>query len=118
MMFQPLDEPMPRPLPFTVEQVVEVLYEDISLRDKVVIANFSESELDSSLYTAMAKTIRKEFGLYSGNTELLNSCCRYIGRKYENHEDPVMVIIKELWKKTKKTHTLHLVDTTSQSPAN
>lgn len=118
MMFQPFNEPMPRPLPYTVEQVVEVLLDDISLRDKVVIANLSESELDSSLYEAMAKTIRKEFGLYSGNTELLNSCCKYIGRKYANHEDPVMVIIKELWAEARRTHTLHLVDTTSESTAN
>lgn len=118
MMFQPLDKPMPRPRPYTVEQVVDALYEDISLRDKVVIANFSESELDSSLYTPMAKTIRKEFALYSGNTALLNSCCKYIGGKYENHEDPVMVIIKELWEKAKEKHLLHLVEATKQSAAN
>lgn len=117
-MFQPLDTPMPRQLPYTVEQVVEMLYDDLSLRDKVVIANLTESDVDLSLYAAMAKTIRKEFGIYSGNTELLNSCCKYIGRKYESHEDPVMVIIKELWKKAKKTHLLHLVDTPVQATAN
>ncbi len=109
---------MPRPLPYSVEQVVTVLYEDISLRDKVVIANLAESELDPSLYTVMAKTIREEFKLYSGNTELLSSCCKYIGRKYANHEDPVMVIIKELWKKARETHRLHLVVSSRRSPAN
>lgn len=118
MMFQPLDEPMPRPLPYTVNQVVELLYEDISFRDKVVIAKLSESELEPFLYTGIAKTIREEFGLYNGNTDLLVSCCRYIGRKYENYEDPVMVIIKELWERAKKTHTLHLVDTAIRTPAN
>ncbi|MGW8195807.1 MAG: hypothetical protein ACWGOX_16240, partial [Desulforhopalus sp.] len=97
------------PLPHTVEQVVDLLYDDISLRDKVVMANLTESDLDSSIYTAMAKTIRAEFGLYKGNLDLLNSCCRYIGRKYEDHEDPVMVIVKELWEKARKTHKLHLV---------
>ncbi len=117
MMFQPLDEPMRGSRLYTVEQVVEALYDDISLRDKVVIANFSESDLDASLYTAMAKTIRKEFGLYSGNTALLKSCCKYIGGKYENHEDPVMVIIKELWQKAKRKHLLHLVESTHKSAA-
>lgn len=111
MMFQPLEEPLKSPLPHTVEQVVDLLFDDISLRDKVVMANLSESDLDSSIYTAMAKTIRTEFGLYNGNTDLLNSCCRYIGREYENHEDPVMVIMKELWERAKKTHKLHLVET-------
>lgn len=115
MMFQPLDTPMPRQLPYTVEQVVELLYDDLSFRGKVLIANLSESDLDSSLYAAVAKTIRKEFGIYNGNTELLDSCCRYISKKYESDEDPVMVIIKELWKKAKKTHLLHLADTTVQA---
>ena len=114
MMFQPLDEPLSRPRPHTVEQVVELLYQDISLRDKVVMANLSESDLNSSIYSAMAKTIRTEFRLYSGNTDLLNSCCRYIGREYENYEDPVMVIMKELWGKAKKTHKLHLVQATNR----
>lgn len=118
MMFQPLDTPMPRQLPNTVGQVVEMLYDDLSLRDKVVIANLSESDLDVSLYVAMAKTIRKEFVIYNGNTELLNSCCNYIGRKYESHEDPVMVIIKELWQKAKETHLLHLVDNSVKATEN
>jgi hypothetical protein len=118
MMFQPLDDSMPRPLPYSVEQVVTVLYEDISLRDRVIIANLSENELDPSLYSAMAKTIREEFRLYNGNTELLSSCCSLIGRKYENHEDPVMIIIKELWEKAQKTHKLQLVHTKRKSSVN
>ena len=73
------------------------------------MAQLSENELDSSVYLAMAKTIRKEFGLYSGNTNLLSSCSGYLGSKYDAYEDPAMVIIKELWQKTKKTHILHLV---------
>ncbi len=97
------------PAASTVDQVVELLYHDISLRDKVIMAQLSENELDSSVYLAMAKTIRKEFGLYSGNTDLLNSCSSYLGREYDTYEDPAMVIMKELWKKVKKTHNLHLV---------
>ena len=96
MMFQPLNEFNPLSLPCTVNRVVELLYHDISLRDKVIIAHLSENELDSSVYLAMAKTIRREFGLYSGNTALLNSCSSYLGKKYDAYEDPAMVIIKEL----------------------
>ncbi len=109
MMFQPLNEFNSLSLPCTVDQVVELLYHDISLRDKVIIAHLSENELDSSVYLAMAKTIRREFGLYSGNTDLLNSCSSYLGKKYDAYEDPAMVIIKELWQKIKKSHILHLV---------
>lgn len=109
MMFQPLNDFNTLSLPSTVAQVVELLYHDISLRDKVIMAQLSENELDSSVYLAMAKTIRMEFGLYNGNTDLLNSCSGYLGLKYDAYEDPAMVIIKELWKKIKKTHSLHLV---------
>ena len=108
-MFQPLNEFNFLPLPSTVDQVVELIYHDISLRDKVIMAQLSENELDSSVYLAMAKTIRREFGLYSGNTNLLSSCSSYLGRKYDAYEDPAMVIIKELWKRTKTKHSLHLV---------
>lgn len=109
MMFQPIDRPMPRPLPYTVERVVELLYQDISLRDRSVIAQLSESALTSLLYVEMAETIRKEFKIYTENTDLLDSCRKYIARKYTSLEDPVMVIIKELWEKTKKQNRLHLV---------
>jgi hypothetical protein len=109
MMFQPLNDFTQLSAASTVDQVVELLYHDISLRDKVIMAQLSENELDSSVYLAMAKTIRKEFGLYSGNTDLLNSCSSYLGREYDTYEDPAMVIMKELWKKVKQTHNLHLV---------
>lgn len=117
-MFQPLDKRMPCQLPNTVEQVVKLLYDDLTLRDRVIVANLSERDLDSSIYTALAKTIRTEFEIYNGNTELLDSCCQYIGKKYESHEDPVMVIIKELWKKARKSHLLHLVGTSTRVTAN
>lgn len=117
-MFQPLDEFTQRPLPYTVEQVVERLFEDISLKDKVKIANLSETELESSFYRAMAKPLRREFKLYNGNTKLLNSCCSYIGRKYQDQEEPTLILIKELWEKAKSTHTLRLVETPTRSVAN
>lgn len=110
MMFQPLNEFNQLSRPSTVDKVVELLYHDISLRDKVIMAQLSEDELDSSVYLAIAKTIRKEFGLYNGNTDLLRSCSSYLGREYDRYEDPAMVIMKELWKKVKKTHNLHLVE--------
>jgi len=110
MMFQPLNDFSTLSLPDTVDEVVELLYHDLSLRDKVIMAQLSENELDSSVYLAMAKTIRKEFGLYSGNAGLLSSCSSYLGEKYDTYEDPAMVIIKELWNKIKKSHNLHLVE--------
>ncbi len=109
MMFQPMNDFNPHSRPSTVDQVVELLYCDISLRDKAIMAQLSEQELDSIVYLSMAKSIRKEFGLYSDNKDLLNSCSSYLGSKYDAYEDPAMVIVKELWLKVKKKHNLHLV---------
>jgi len=109
MMFTPLNEFNPISQPQTVNEVVDLLFNDISFRDRVIMSKLSENELDSSVYLAMAKIIRREFGLYNGNAGLLNSCYGYLGKEYDAYEDPAMVIIKELWKKVKHRHTLHLV---------
>lgn len=116
MMFQPLSDFNQLSLPGTVGEVVELLYNDLPLREKVVMAHLSEDQLDSAVYLAMAKTIRKEFGLYHGNAELLRSCRGYLGREYDSYEDPAMVILKELWKKVKRTHNIRLIKN-SQVPA-
>ncbi|BHH83547.1 hypothetical protein [Desulforhopalus sp. 52FAK] len=110
MMFQPINNYTMLSQPSTVQSVVNLLFEDISLRDRVILAGLSEEEFDSRVYLSMAKIIRKEFGLYSGNDELLQSCYSYLGREYDSFEDPAMVIIKELWKRVKKGHNLRLVD--------
>ncbi len=60
---------MPRQLPSTVDQLVELLYDDLSLRHKVVMANISESDLDSLLYAtivpAPSKKILPNFSRWS-----------------------------------------------------
>lgn len=109
MMFQPLDHYQPKTLPKSVEEVVEVLYKDLLLRDRVVMSSLSEDELGSTVYLAMAKSIRKEFGLYNGNDQLISSCQSYLGRKYDRYEDLAMVIVKELWNKIRESHNLRLV---------
>ena len=109
MMFQPLDTALPDELPRTVKEAVNILYQDLLFKDRVILANLSEEELDSSIYLALAKSIRKEFGLYSGNEHLIRSCQHYLGREYDTFEDHAMVIIKELWKMIRKKHHLRLI---------
>jgi len=108
-MFQPVyGRRSPSP-PTTVDAVVDLLYDDLTLRDKVIMAGLTEDEMNSSVYLAMAKILRKEFGLSNGNSALLKSCESYLGREYDTYEDPAMVIVKELWKKVKGKHNLRLV---------
>ncbi|WP_419176916.1 hypothetical protein [Desulfosediminicola sp.] len=108
-MFQPLDTPQPKQLPRTVEEVVTILLNDLPLRDRVVLSTLSEEELDTSVYLALAKSIREEFGLYNGNDSLIASCNSFLGVEYDSYEDPAMVIIKELWKKIKRNHRLRVI---------
>ncbi|MFT5700749.1 MAG: hypothetical protein ACI8ZB_003634 [Desulforhopalus sp.] len=117
MMFQPLSNQTMLCQPSTVEAVVDLLFEDISLRDRVVMAGLSEQEFDATVYLPMAKIIRKEFGLYNGNDELLKSCSSYLGNEYDSFEDPAMVIIKELWKRVKPDHSLRLVEKKPETTA-
>lgn len=107
-MFQPINSTEISP-PHCVDDVVELLLVDLTLKERGILANLSEPELETSVYLAMAKIIRKEFGLYNGNAELLLSCKSYLGKEYDLFEDPAMVIIKELWKKVKNSHHLRLV---------
>ena len=109
MMFQPLNDTPIISKPKTVEEVVRLLYDDLSLRDKVVMAGLSADELASTVYLPMAKIIRKEFGLYDGNTQLMDSCLSYLGGKYDRYEDPAMVIVKELWARVQNSHNLRRV---------
>ena len=109
MMFQPLDSFQPKTLPRSVDEVVALLYSDLPLRDRIILSRLSEEELDSSVYLALAKSIRQEFGLYTGNEHLIASCRSYLGREYDSYEDPAMVIMKELWKKIRKNQSLRLI---------
>ncbi len=104
-----MDNLSPSLLPESVEEVVDMLYRDLSVRDRMVMAGLSEAELDSNVYLAMAKIIRKEFGLYDRNHPLINSCRDYLGSQYDPYEDPAMIIIKELWRKLRKVSHLRLV---------
>ena len=108
-MFQPLDKADSAAVAESVEEVVEILYKDLSLRDRVVMSKLTERELDSDVYLILAKIIRKEFGLYNQNETLINSCQNYLGTKYDSYEDPAMVILKELWKKVRQDHHLRLI---------
>lgn len=107
-MFQPIGGTNPD-RPATVEDVVDLLYNDLSLKDRTTMAGLSETEVSSQVYLAMAKIIRKEFGLYDGNSVLLRSCCSYLGEKYDRYEDPAMVIVKELWDKVRKLHQIRRI---------
>ncbi len=98
------DEELPR----TVPEAVRRLKKDIPLKDRTIIANMAASELPN-LDGSLGEYIRNTFRLWSGNYALLDSC-RWVSQKPGSaKKDAAAVIILELWKELKKTHTLRVV---------
>jgi len=67
------------------------------------MAKQDESDLMLLHYTFGA-FIRNQFGLWSDNVELLHDCQKVSGKTFMQPEESSSVIIKELWKRLRKTH--------------
>jgi hypothetical protein len=94
--------------PITVDQAVERLISELSLKDKTTIANMAEIEL-SVLYMTIDEYIRNEFGLWSGNNDLMNSCCFFAKKDKVSEDEASFTIIRELWKRLRESHKLRVV---------
>ena len=95
--------------PITVDQSVKRLISELSLKDKTTIANMAEVEL-SDLHLTIGDYILNEFGLWSGNDDLLNSCCFVAKKDKVGEEEASSIIIRELWKRLRETHKLRIVE--------
>lgn len=94
--------------PKTVNEAVERLISEMPLREKTTVANMTEKDLPS-LYPALGDYIRNRFHLGLGN-EKLNASCRFVaGKKDVRVDEAAALIIHELWKKLRETHTLKTV---------
>ena len=94
--------------PKTVEEAVDRLIDELSLKDKTSISNLADDEL-INLHINLGEYIRNEFGLWSGNADLMSSCCA-IAKADKIHGDTAStIIIKELWERLRETHKLRVV---------
>ena len=94
--------------PQSVAQAVERLCYSLPLKDKATVANMSRNEL-SSIHLSLGRYIIDNFGLLSGNRELMKSC-RTLSKEILRHEeDAVTVIITALWEKLRQTHKLRVI---------
>ena len=94
--------------PSTVQEAVEILIDELSLRDKAAIANASNEEV-GELTIDLAHSIRDAFGLGSGNQALLASCAKDAGCAIEHPDDASAVILARLVMDLVKTHKLNSV---------
>jgi len=93
-------------LPKTVQEAVDHLIADLRYEEKELIQNTDEVDLIQYYFT-LGIGIRNEFGLWSGNKELLKSCCsqnkravlKFCGSETIAPDDASMVIIEALWRR-------------------
>ena len=108
---KPLSAKLSKPislLPHTVDEAVTCLETELPLKDKVTIANMTIGELPA-LNLTLGKYIRESFGMWAGNTALVNSCMERSGKPDIQIEDTGIIIIQALWEKLKGTHRLRLL---------
>jgi hypothetical protein len=101
-------EKLPVP-PKTVDEAVDRLIEDLDLSDKVEIANMDLDDL-VNLHPHLHVYFKNAFGLWSGNKELIESCCAISKEPVRDENDATSVILGVLFKKLHESHTLKVVN--------
>ncbi len=99
----------PSKLPKTVDQAVDRLIGELPLKDKTTIANMAENDLITLQFT-LGTYIGREFGIWSGNRQLMESCEIISGDVHLPPDFAPTVIIKELWSRLRETHKMRVVE--------
>ena len=94
--------------PRNVTEAVELLSKRLPLKDKTIVANMSQTELPV-IQASLTGYILSNFGLQSGNQELMKSCQSESEETFQQEEDAVTVIITALWQELQRTHKLRVV---------
>jgi hypothetical protein len=95
-------------LPNNVKQAVEQLRAELPFKQRVILANMSESELPT-LNRTLGEHIINRYELTGGNQALIRSMRWTARRAVANETDAAAIIIRELWKQLRATHTLRRV---------
>jgi hypothetical protein len=95
-------------LPHTIEEAVESIIKQLTLKEKTAMASTRENE-SSSLLLSLGIDIGRKFGLRSFNRRLLDSCRLLSGNADIREVDAAAIIARELWKRLRETHGLRAV---------
>jgi hypothetical protein len=106
--FQGSNHRLSKKQPKTVQQAIQKLINELPLKEKTTIANMAESEL-INLNAYLGRYILDNFGLWSGNEELVESCLSFADYPLHNEDDAAALIIKELWHHLRQTHRLRII---------
>ena len=95
-------------LPKTVDEAIEQIISDMSLEEKVRMANFDKEELRVINYS-LSIFIRNQLFMKDINKELFESCLAVSENKNLNESTAALVIIEKLWEKLRNTYKLRVV---------
>ena len=98
----------PDTVPQSVAEAVKRLFLKMPLKDKTTVANMSHAELPN-LYLTLGRYIINNFGLLTGNRELIESCREASKEIFQHEEDAVGVIINALWEELQQTYKLRVI---------
>ena len=95
--------------PRSVKEAVDRLYAEISLNDEILLASMTEADLPD-FHFSLGHHIRNEFGLWTGNDALLESCRIRSGEKDLHVDDASLIILKALWMRLKEEDRLNIIE--------
>ena len=98
----------PAAAPRTVAEAVDRLLSNMPLKDKITVANMSHDELPN-LHLTLGGYILNNFGILSGNWELMKSCRSRSENPLQHEEDAVSIILEALWETLQHTHKLRVI---------
>jgi len=95
-------------IPKTVNEAVEQIISEMSLQDRVKLANLKREDMEPFGMTFRI-FIRNRLFQKGANRDLIKSCIAVSGNDDLNEGDAAFVIIEKLWEKLKETHKLKIV---------
>ncbi len=94
--------------PKTIEEAVDQIISDMSLDERVRLANLEKEELRVVNYS-LSIFIRNQLFMKDVKKELFESCRVVSGNKNLNEATAALVIIEKLWERLRDTHRMKVV---------
>jgi hypothetical protein len=94
--------------PRTVEEAVDRLFSELPFKEKTNLVKLEEHELEL-LPPDLGEYIVENYGLQFDKGMLIKDCRFMVKGKELNEHGAAALIIKELWRKLRKTHALRVV---------
>jgi hypothetical protein len=94
--------------PQTIAEAVEQLKKALPLKDRTLMANMQPHQLEH-LHSGLGEYIKQNFGLYAGNSKLLQACAQAGQIIRPLPDEAAAVILRALWKNLQATHRLRVI---------